>query len=177
MNATVSTAELEPQLQRPDLNVESVRQADPVSVTRENLPWINTNDMEIPTVLVTTDDGTAFRFGSAVSGNHTLEKIASGVPADRSAKAERTMFKALPELIAHKPVPNIDTDASNSAEWTVFKTIGKGADAPRLFFTIFEGDNGTPVVLKLAVATYNKQQGAMKLMHGGERTQKFRQKR
>lgn len=143
--------------QRPDLAIETIKPANAIMVTDDQLPWITDSELTIPTVGITTIEGLQFRYGSVVKGNGSIEDIAGQVPPKDSASAEETMFKSLPHLFDMQLPPNIDRVGNVSAAWPVFKVTKKGPDAPRLLFTWYADEAGTPVVLKLAITKHKKQ--------------------
>lgn len=151
------SSEIQVEPQRPDINVETIKQAVPAKISQNQLPWITSSELEIPLVRVLTTDGVAFRYGSAVKGNGSIERLADKVEVPKSVSAEQVMFKSLPMLFEGRMAPNIDRDTNTDAAWPIFKVSKKGADAPRLFFTWFSDEQG-PVVVKLAIAQHKKQQ-------------------
>lgn len=163
-------------LQRPDLGVETITQADAITVTKEQFPWISENATEVPTVSVLLEDGeTSFRYGSLVGGSHALEKLADDVPPQQSKNAEQGMFKALSALLNGQQAPSVDRMTQYVAgDMPVYKTAKKGADVARLYFAITTDEEGQPVVFKLGVAQHKKQDSLLALLKNkpGEKRKK-----
>jgi len=153
------------QLQRPEVNIESVVPGDPAMLTAEQLPWMTSDLFEMPTVRVRMADGTEFSYGSAVSANGSVEKLAHEVPVEQSRQTEEAMFKALPFLFDGKLPPNIKREITIGSDLTIFKVARKGNDVPRLLFTWFQGEQG-PTVVKLGIAKHKKQMELQSVMTG-----------
>lgn len=153
-------------LQRPDLGVETIAQADAIQVSKEQFPWISDDVTEVPTVHVLLEDGdTSFRYGSLVGGNHAIEKLADDVPPQQSKNAEQGMFKALASLLNGRSAPSVDRMTQYvSGDMPVYKTAKKGADVARLYFAITSDENGQPVVFKLGVAQHKKQDSLLAIL-------------
>lgn len=163
-----ASQEQQTSLQRPDLGVELVIPADPIEISQKQLPWMTGEILSIPTVLVHCEDGTEFRFGSAVKANHTVEKLADKVSVDHSQSVERGLFKALPAWIKGQDAPNIDHVAVGS-ELKVNKVAKRGKDAPRLYFArVDDKETGVPTILKLAIVMHNDQSKLMGVLTGNK---------
>jgi len=158
------------QSQRPDIGVESVSPAEPVTVSAEQYPWLSEDKVEVPTVEVRLEEaGVTFRYGSLVGGNNNIERIADDVPPQLSSAAERCMFKGLSMVLQSQRTSTVECVPYTDSPATVYKTTNKGNDAPRLFFSVTTDETGRSVVLKLAVATHKKQQQLLGVIGGGGR--------
>lgn len=161
--------------QRPDLGIEAVSPAAPVAVTDEQYPWLSEARIDVPTVEIRlANSGSTLRYGSAVGGNNALARIADDVPSQHSASAERSMFKGLSMLLQGQRTSTVEYVPYTGSVVPVYKTTNKGADAPRLFFSISTDDSGNPVVIKLGIATHKKQQQLLGVLKGdsGKRRKK-----
>ncbi len=163
-------------LQRPDLGVEAIAQAEPITVSREHFPWLSSEQMDVPTVHVKLEDGTTqFRYGSLVGCNPGTEKLAAEVPPQQSKNAEQGMFKALAALLNGQHATSVDSMSQYVAgDIPVFKTAKKGADVSRLYFAVTSDTDGQPLVFKLGVAKHKKQDSLLAILKGtpGEKRKK-----
>jgi hypothetical protein len=162
-----------PQLQRPDLGIETVSHADPILVSDEQFPWLNSSVMEVPTVSVKLSGlDTTFRYGSIVDGNGSVEKIARDVPSQASSNAEMGMFKGLEMVLKRQMAPNLEFVVGLDTGLPVYKTTKRGPDAARLYVAMLKDDSGEPVVLKLAIAQHKKQEQLYSLLRSGSTRRK-----
>lgn len=151
--------------QRPDLGIELVTPAEPLSVSRKMFPWISEQELEISTVGVKLEGvEQPFRYGSLVGASNGVEKIARDVPPQNSDNAEQGMFKALNMMLRGETVPTVEIVPDLAEGVTVFKTTKHGRDVARLFFTLFKDENGEPVVLRLGIAPHKKQEAMVNVM-------------
>ncbi len=158
----------EQSLQRPDLGVESVNPTDQnVQLSKEEFPWLAEDQVELHTVKVRLEDGTEFRYASAVSAHDGIADLAADVPHDRSLSAERGMFKGVAAILQGQTPSSIDTVVRKAVDITpqLYKTAKRGNDVARLFFTVMEDEAG-PFVVKLGVASHKKQHKLMAIMNG-----------
>lgn len=143
--------------QRPELGIDTVVPAEPYRVSANNYPWIQ-GDAEVSTVMVTMIDGTQFRYGSIVGLNNTVSKIAGNVPKHASARAEESLFMALPFVLRGETHPSVDRVINQYDETTLLKVGKKGPDAARLFFEVQQDEKTElPVVLRVGVSSHKEQ--------------------
>jgi hypothetical protein len=155
----MTETDTQPTLQRPDLGIESVKSAASWHVKGEDYPWITQAMVEVPTVLVRLQGlEVPFRYGSLVSANHSVEKIADDVPLKHSINGEQGMFKALPNLLTQQNTPTLESIQIPNSKTTILKTTKQGPDVARFFFTVGKDENGLPVVLKIGIAPHKKQE-------------------
>lgn len=141
--------------QRPDLGIERIKQGEGVIITSEQLSWL-TESVDVATVRVTLETGHSFLYGSVVSANNTLRKLASDVPPEKSRQAEIGLFKALPNLLENGSSPNIDTVMFGDADVPLLKVAKRGSDVARLAFAMIPTENGVAVV-KVGIANHKDQ--------------------
>lgn len=153
--------------QRPDLEIQEVRgPTSSIAVTHEDFPWIS-QEVDLPlTEIVLVDKARVIRYGSAVSENRTLKKLASKVSEQGSINAERSMFKALPAILSNATAPNVNAVTNAQGEANILKTTKIGNNIPRIFFTMLEPASDKPVVVKLAIANHKHQQQAYGIFTG-----------
>lgn len=162
--------QLEIVAQRPDLDIQEVRgPSDEIIMTREEFPWLSSAKACLPlTELVLIDQGQAIRYGSAVSENGTLKRLASRVNEQGSISAERSMFKALPAILKNETAANVNAVTVAQGSASVLKTTKRGNNIPRIFFTLLERDSDKPIVVKLAVANHKDQQQVYSVLTGSK---------
>ncbi len=155
--------------QRPDLAIEEVvGPAKQYELSHETFPWIDKEGITLPLIeIVLADCRRSVHYGSAVSGNATLTRIADKVSEQNSIAAEQSMFRGLPAILENRTAPNINAVTTVAAEAPVFKTTKRGNNVPRIFFTVLEADSSRPIVVKLAVADHKKQQQVYGVMGQG----------
>jgi hypothetical protein len=144
------------ELQRPDLGIETVQPGPNFGASTEDYPWISA-DMEVPTALITMEDGTQFNYGSLVGGNGALVKLAEKVPDKMSESAEQGLFKSVSRLLVGEQHPNVDHVPDQLSREPMFKVGKSGRDAPRLFFTIVKEADKLPTVLRIGIVSHKKQ--------------------
>lgn len=159
-----------PQLQRPDLGIETV-EPGPIFVAEvDRFPWISENK-EVPTSRITLVDGTQINYGSLIGANKSLAKIADSVPENMSISAEQGLFKAMGSVLNGDQHPNIDHVADPLTAEPMFKVSKSGRDAPRLFFIISRGErkDDVPTVLRIGIAPHKKQGELAAIVTGREK--------
>lgn len=162
--------------QRPDLAVEEVvGPARKYELSYEAFSWIDKGGITLPLIeVVLVDCKRSVHYGSAVSGNATLARIADKVSERNSIACEQSMFRALPAILENRTAPSINAVNSIAADAPVFKTTKRGKNVPRIFFTVLEADSDRPTVVKLAVADHKKQQQVLGVMGNGAARRKKR---
>lgn len=147
-----------PQLQRPDLGIETVEPGPIFVAEADRFPWIS-DDKEVPTSRIALADGTQINYGSLIGANNTIAKIADSVPENMSISAEQGLFKAMSLVLNGEQHPNIDHVADARSAEPMFKVSKSGRDAPRLFFTVSRSEkkDDVPTVLRIGIAPHKKQ--------------------
>jgi hypothetical protein len=164
--------ETPPQLQRPELGIETIAETThSVAVTQEHYPWLTTESLDVPLVRVKLAElETEFLYGSMVSGNHSVAKLASEVPPQQSASADQAMFKGLTMLLQKGTAPNLESVAYVDSKSPLYKTTKRGHDVARLFFTVINGE--TPVVLRVGIASHKKQEALTGILNRSAKRRK-----
>lgn len=162
--------------QRPDLGIMEVRgPCSEITLSRDDFPWLSDPESNLPlTEMSLVDTNRVIRYGSAVSGNKTLAKLASRVTQQSSINAERSMFKALPAIFENQTAPNVNSVTTAQGTANIFKTTKIGNNVPRIFFTILESASDKPIVVKIGVATHAKQQQVYGILTGSDLRRKKR---
>lgn len=146
------------QLQRPDLGIETVEPGPVFVAEADKYPWIS-ESREVPTSLITLEDGTQINYGSLIGANKTVSKIADTVSEQMSVSAEQGLFKAMGSVLKGEQHPNIDHVPDALTTEPMFKVSKSGRDAPRLFFIVSQGEKegDVPTVLRVGIAPHKKQ--------------------
>lgn len=162
--------------QRQDIGViDVVNDGRVVAFEEGSFPWLP-NTSEVQTAKVTLDTGDKFRYGSLVGEHERMIKFASQVSDVESHKAEIGLFKAIPQILDKESAElpkNIDIVPSfiGIEGVTMYKVAKQGKNAARLYFTLLRDKSGVTVV-KLGIASHDKQVAMQNIMSGRKSRQK-----
>lgn len=162
------------QLQLPQHGIESIDNSSrKLLLPESSLPWVS-EIKPLHVAEITLETGDSVGYCSAISLHNGITKIARKVPDQQSTSAEAGLFKSLPVLLAdsNNLPPNIDTVPSYTgveSDGMIYKVAKQGRNAARLYFMITNDRKGAPVVVKLGIASHDKQVELQSLFSGKKR--------
>ena len=135
---------------------ESRSNALEIQFTKEDLPWLNQEEVmsPIPLTLVTLKGGKQFYVGSAVRGKK-LTGIANSLDSQKSDLAQRQFYNHLPNFVESGGSPDIFKVEDPKSRWATYYVKPSGGVKLRTFFLRLDDINGLPAIIKIAVSTKN----------------------
>ena len=130
--------------------------------TKADIPWLSA-DTSVPLRMFNLVRGTSILYGSVVSANHTLEKLADKVDRGKSKQVETALFTSLPDWLMQYDMPAITAVDKPLCAGSLYRASRGSHDPARLFF-IRKKVDGMPAVIKVAVARHKDQGQAMNIL-------------
>ncbi len=149
-------------------NIEATTRGPELTLGPDQLPWLR-EDAAIETALVQATNGQEFILGSTIGHNNVMEKIASKMTAEESAKANDAVDRSLAFWLETHHHPNVRTEAGIDAPGASIHKISASGGV-RVFFghmgQKIVGGKDLPVLMLLAKAKHTDQESVYKVLRG-----------
>lgn len=134
---------------------ERVRFPQSLSISREEIRWLEEDKVQVPLELMTlaTTEEEQFLYGSLIHGKK-LKRLLGQMTGSELESADDLLFVQLSELMQKRSAPDIEMVHNHITARPIFETGNRKGQ--RVYFMRFDNLQGIPVIIRIAAANNHK---------------------